>query len=102
LLERVTQNFRNEPAAVFLAVNIDEDRGRVPAFLQEEQWTTPVVYSEGLERLLGVLTVPALMIFDRNGHVVFRQDGLDVSGFVETVEKKVREALGQAAAASSP
>jgi thiol-disulfide isomerase/thioredoxin len=102
LLERVTQNFRNEPAAVFLAVNIDEDRRRVPAFLQEEQWTTPVVYSEGLERLLGVLTVPALMIFDRNGHVVFRQDGLDVSGFVETVEKKVREALGQAVAASSP
>jgi thiol-disulfide isomerase/thioredoxin len=101
LLERVTQNFRKEPAAVFLAVNVDEDRTQVPAFLQEEQWTTPVVYSEGLERLLGVLSVPALMIFDRNGHVVFRQEGLAASSFVEIVEKKVREALGQSVAEGS-
>ena len=41
LLERVAENFRNEPAAVFLAVNVDEDRAGVPAFLKEEQWTTP-------------------------------------------------------------
>jgi thiol-disulfide isomerase/thioredoxin len=101
LLERVTQNFRDESAAVFLAVNVDEDRARVPAFLREEQWTTPVAYSQGLDRLLGVLSLPTLMIFDRNGHVVFREEGLVVSGFVETLEKKVREALGQSSATSS-
>jgi thiol-disulfide isomerase/thioredoxin len=101
LLERVTQNFRGEPAAVFLAVNVDENRARVPAFLQEEQWTTPVAYPRGLERLLGVMALPTLVIFDRNGHVVFRQEGLPVSSFVETVEKKVREALSQPVAASS-
>jgi thiol-disulfide isomerase/thioredoxin len=101
LLERVTQDFRNEPSAVFLAVNVDEDRGRVPGYLKEEQWTTPVVYAQGLDRLLGVLSLPTLMIFDRNGHVVLRQEGLVVSSFVETVDKKVREALGQSVAASS-
>jgi thiol-disulfide isomerase/thioredoxin len=101
LLERVTQDFRNDLAAVFLAVNVDEDRARVPAFLQEERWTTPVAYAQGLDRLLGVLSLPTLMIFDRNGHVVFRQEGVSVSSFVETVEKKVREALGQPVATSS-
>ena len=101
LLERVTQNFRNEPAAVFLAVNVDEDRASVPDFLKEEQWTTEVVYPQGLDRLLGVLSLPTLVIFDRNGHVVFRQEGLAVSTFVATVEKKVREALGQSVASSS-
>jgi thiol-disulfide isomerase/thioredoxin len=101
LLERVTQNFRNEPAAVFLAVNVDEDRASVPAFLKEEQWTTEIAYDRGLDRLLGVQSLPTLVIFDRNGHVVFRQEGLAPSIFVETVEKKVREALGQSVAASS-
>jgi thiol-disulfide isomerase/thioredoxin len=101
LLERVTQNFRNEPAAVFLAVNVDEDRAGVPAFLKEEQWTTQVAYARGLDRLLGVQSLPTLVIFDRNGHVVFRQEGLDPSSFVETLDKKVRETLGQSVAASS-
>jgi len=95
LLERVTQDFRNEPGAVFLAVNVDENRASVPSFVKEEQWTTPVVYAQGLDRLLGVISLPTLMIFDRSGRVVFRQEGLTVSSFVETVEKKVRGALGQ-------
>jgi len=33
--------------------------------------------------------------------VVFRQEGLVVSSFVETVERKVRGVLGQSVAASS-
>jgi hypothetical protein len=93
LFERVTENFRSEPAAVFLAVNVDNDRTGVPAFLKEEQWTTPVAYASGLDRLLGVEALPTLVIFDRSGHVVFRQEGLNLSSFVETLNKKVREAL---------
>jgi thiol-disulfide isomerase/thioredoxin len=93
LLERVVENFRNEPAAVFLAVNVDEDRAGVPAFLKEEQWTTQVAYSQGLERLLAVQSLPTLVIFDRNGRVVFRQEGLDYEKFVDTLNKKLRETL---------
>jgi thiol-disulfide isomerase/thioredoxin len=101
LLERVVENFRNQPAAVFLAVNVDEDRTGVPAFLKEEQWTTPVAYAQGLDRLLGVQSLPTLLIFDRNERVVFRLEGLDFARFVETLDKKLREtlsALPQAAA----
>jgi thiol-disulfide isomerase/thioredoxin len=101
LLERVSEKFRDQPAAVFLAVNVDEDRASVSAFLKEEQWTTPVAYAEGLDRLLGVISLPTLMIFDRNGHVVFRQEGLVVSGFVEILDRKVREALEQSVQTSS-
>jgi thiol-disulfide isomerase/thioredoxin len=93
LLERVVENFRNQPAAVFLAVNVDEDRTGVPAFLKEAQWTTPVAYAQGLDRLLGVQSLPTLLIFDRNGRVVFRLEGLDFERFVETVDKKLRETL---------
>jgi thiol-disulfide isomerase/thioredoxin len=93
LFERVVQNFRNEPGAVFLAVNVDEERAGVPAFLKEEQWTTPVAYAQGLDRLLSVQSLPTLMIFDRGGRVVFRQEGLDFERFVDSVDKKVRETL---------
>ena len=95
LLERAMERFRQEPAAAFLAVNVDEDRAGVPAFLKEEQWAVPVAYAQGLDHLLGIRALPTLMIFDRQGHVVFRQEGLDFSTFVPTVEQHVREALGQ-------
>jgi len=101
LLDRVVENFHNEPAAVFLAVNVDEDRASVPAFLKEAQWTIQVVYAEGLDRLLMVQNIPTLLIFDRNGRVVFRQEGLVYSSFVQTVERKVREVLAQSVATSS-
>ena len=100
LLEHVVETFRKEPAAVFLAVNVDEDRGAVPAFLKEEKWTTPVAYAQGLDHLLGIAALPTLMIFDRSGHVMFRQEGLG-SGFVETLDAKVREALHQSGPAAS-
>jgi len=97
----VVENFRNEPAAVFLAVNVDEDRAGVPAFLKEEQWAIQVAYAQGLDRLLGVQNLPTLLIFDRNGRVVFRQEGLDLERFVETLDKKVREALSALPQAAS-
>ena len=101
LLEHVVENFRNQPAAVFLAVNVDEDRTGVPAFLKEEQWAIQVAYDQGLDRLLGVQNLPTLLIFDRNGRVVFREEGLDFERFVETLDKKVREALSALPQAAS-
>jgi len=101
LIESVIEKFQKEPAAVFLAVNVDENQANVPAFVKEEHWTTPVVYAQGLDRFFGVTSLPTLMIFDRNGHVVFRQEGLLATTFVDTVEKKVRGALGQPVATGS-
>ncbi|MBZ5565133.1 MAG: TlpA family protein disulfide reductase, partial [Acidobacteriia bacterium] len=101
LLERVEESFHNEPAAAFLAVNVDEDRDGVASFLTQERWTTPVVYAQGLDHLLGVRSLPTLVIFDRTGRVVFREEGLDLSTFVETLEKKVRDVLAQPAVATA-
>jgi thiol-disulfide isomerase/thioredoxin len=95
LFEQVAANFRAQPAAAFLAVNVDDDRTAVPPFLKAQQWTTTVAYSEGLDRLLEVQSLPTLVIFDRKGLVVFRQEGLDPSTFSATLDKKVREALSQ-------
>ena len=93
LIEQVVENFRQEPAVMFLAVNTDEDRAVVPNFLEEEKWTTPVVYGLGLDRLLGIRALPTVLVLDREGRVAFRQAGLDPLRFVSTLEGKIREAL---------
>ncbi len=100
LLERVEENFHNEPATAFLAVNVDEDRDGVPAFVRQYEWTTPIAYAQGLDHLLGVRALPTVVIFDRTGRVVFREEGLDPSTFIETLEKKVREILAQPSVAA--
>lgn len=101
LLERARQEFRQNPQTVFLAVNVDEDRNAVAPFLQAEGWTIPVAYAQGIDHLLMVRAIPTLLIFDPSGRVVFRQEGINLSTFVETVEKKVREALHPASPAAS-
>ena len=93
LLERVMANFRTEPAAAFLAVNTDADRSMVPAFLKEEGWSLPVAYAQGLDQLLDVRGLPTIVIFDRQGRVVYRNEGVDPERFVDDLDKHVREAL---------
>jgi thiol-disulfide isomerase/thioredoxin/cytochrome c-type biogenesis protein CcmH/NrfG len=93
LFERVIETFRDEPRVAFLAVNADEDRALVPEFIKEEGWTAPVVYAQGLDQLMGIRALPTTMILGPDGRVVFRQMGLDIGSFVETLEGAIRVAL---------
>ena len=93
LLERVAADLKDQTDTVFLAVNTDENRGSVPAFLEKQKWKIPVAYSNGLERTFGVRALPTFLIFDRNGKVIYRQEGLDPESFITTMEGKIKEAL---------
>jgi hypothetical protein len=65
-----------------------------------------VVYARGLDASMGVNALPTVMILDPQGRVAFRQAGLDLGGFVSTLETKIREVLARhgaaAVAATSP
>jgi len=74
----------------------------VPAFLKQQGWTLPVAYSQGLDELLNVKALPTLVIFDRQGRVVFRQDGVDPGSFVDEVSRHLRETLGGPSPGSAP
>ena len=100
-LERVLQKFQNEPGASFLAVNVDEEHTGVPGFVKEEQWKIPVVYAQGLDHFLQVTALPTLIILDRQGQVVFREEGMDPMAFERQVEEKVREVLARPTAPAS-
>ena len=102
ILERVIQAFHNEPAASFLAVNVDEERAGVANYVKEEQWKVPVVYAQGLDHFLEVTALPTLVIFDRQGRVVFREAGMDPGTFENQLESKLRQVLAQQSAVAAP
>ncbi|MHB8655178.1 MAG: redoxin family protein [Terriglobia bacterium] len=95
ILERVVQTFHNEPDASFLAVNVDEERAGVANFVKQEQWKIPVVYAQGLDHLLEVTALPTLVIFDRQGRVVFRETGMNPDTFEKQLENKLHQVLAQ-------
>ena len=93
LFERVLNTFRDEPRVAFLSVNADEDRSIVPEFVKEEGWTAPIVYAQGLDQILSIRALPTTIILGPDGRVIFRQNGIDIPSFVDTLEGKIREAL---------
>jgi thiol-disulfide isomerase/thioredoxin len=97
LVDQVAQSFRADPNIVFLSLNVDQDRSGVPAFLKQAGWTVPVAYAQGLDQLLSVRALPTLVVFDRQGRIVYREDGLDPQTFVEELSKRLRETLQESA-----
>jgi thiol-disulfide isomerase/thioredoxin len=96
LFEQVAGTFRADSDTAFLSLNVDQDRSGVPAFLKQQGWTVPVAFGRSLEQLLGVRELPTLVIFDRQGRVVYRQEGLNPESFSEQLSKHVRETLREA------
>ena len=71
----------------------DEDRSIVPGFVKEEGWTAPIVYAQGLDQILSIRALPTTMILGPDGRVIFRQAGINIPTFVDTLESKIRDAL---------
>jgi len=101
ILERVVQAFHNESGASFLAVNVDEERAGVANFVKQEQWKIPVVYAQGLDHFLEVTALPTLVIFDRQGRVVFRETGMNPDTFEKQLENKLHQVLAHNSATTS-
>ena len=93
LLDEVAKNYRTDSSAAFLALNVDQDRGGVPAFLEHEGWSIPAAYAQGLDQLLNVRELPTILIFDRQGRIVFRLEGVDPGSFEQELDKHLRQTL---------
>lgn len=101
VLEHVIQAYSSQPAVAFLAVNVDDERSGVPGFVKEEQWKIPVAYAQGLDHFLDVTALPTLLIFNRQGQVVFREQGLNPMDFEQQLVEKLRAELARTSADAS-
>jgi thiol-disulfide isomerase/thioredoxin len=97
LFEQVAGTFRADSGAAFLSLNVDQDRSGVPDFLKQQGWTLPVAYAQTLDQLLVVKELPTVVIFNRQGQVVYRQEGLIPTSFAQDLSKHVRETLREPA-----
>jgi hypothetical protein len=65
----------------------------VPAFLKQVGWTVPMAYAQSLDQLLNVRELPTLVVFDRQGRIVYREEGLDPQTFAEELTKQLKTTL---------
>jgi thiol-disulfide isomerase/thioredoxin len=93
IVDQVAQHFRGNSDAAFLSVNMDQDRSGVPAFLKQEGWTLPAAYAQGLDELLSVRSLPTLVVFDRQGRVAYRNEGVIPEPFAQELDKHLRQTL---------
>jgi thiol-disulfide isomerase/thioredoxin len=96
LYETVKQRFGDRSGVVFLAIDTDEDRKSVAPFLDEQQWSHASVYFEdGLQRLLGVSSIPTTVLFDKHGRVSSRLNGFLPERFVDQLTERIQYALAE-------
>jgi thiol-disulfide isomerase/thioredoxin len=95
--ERVAAQFKENQQISFLEANCDDDESQVAPYLEEVKPRIPVVFADGLDRLLGVNDLPTVVIIDRRGKVAYRAEGFGEESFERDLTAAARRALETAA-----
>ncbi len=93
LYEEVKKKFAGNQNVVFVAVNSDEDPSLVKPFLESNSWSKKVYFEDGLSGLLKVNSLPATLIFDKEGKLYSRMNGFVPERFVDMLSERIQEAL---------
>ena len=93
LLDSVGQLFKGSSDIVFLALNSDDDRTRVAPYLAKQKVSGTLAFADGLDTLLGVHSLPTVVVLDRNGKIAYRSDGVDPDTFVASLTMAILNAV---------
>jgi thiol-disulfide isomerase/thioredoxin len=91
--EEVAAKFEDNRQILFLEANCDDDEALVAPYLQELKPRVPVVFADGLDRLLEVNDLPTVVIIDRRGKVVYRAEGFGEETFERDLVAAAQRAL---------
>jgi thiol-disulfide isomerase/thioredoxin len=91
--ERVAAQFKGDRNISFLEANCDEDESLVAPYLEEVKPRTPVVFADGLDRLLEVNSLPTVVVIDREGKIAYRAEGFGDEMFERELTAAARRAL---------
>lgn len=95
LYQQVQERFKKNDKVVFLALNTDEERTGVQAFLAAQKWEKAVFFDDGLSSLLKVSSIPTTMIFNGKGDLVSRMNGFLPERFVDMLSDRIQQALAE-------
>jgi thiol-disulfide isomerase/thioredoxin len=101
LFAKVATRYADKPDIVFYALNCDDDESLVAPYLAKEQLTLPVLFADGLERLLRVDSFPTTVILDRTSKIAFREDGFDEDRFEKSLTQAIDRTENPTSAAAA-
>jgi len=99
--DHIAANYSGRKDVTFYALNCDDDESLVGPYLQGEKPRASVLFADGLDHLLGVVSFPTTLILDRTGKIAFRVVGFDPEGFEKSLTEAV-ERVVQSSVAPSP
>ncbi|MBI4905905.1 MAG: hypothetical protein HY820_19885 [Acidobacteria bacterium] len=94
MYQKVKQRFAGTGDVVFLGINTDQDHSVVQPFLRDQKWEKAVYFEDGLSSLLRVSSIPATVIFNKNGELAARMNGFVPERFEDMLTERIKEALG--------
>jgi thiol-disulfide isomerase/thioredoxin len=97
VLSDVRKKFAGRDDVVFLAVNNDEEEGRVGPFLQEQKMEGTLVFADGLDSALKVESIPTIIVLDRTGKVAYRTQGFAPDNLVDALSGAISKSSGGSA-----
>lgn len=92
LFADVAANFADRTDVLFLAVNTDEDEATVSAYVVEHRWKDQVVFADGLDDFLRIISVPTVIVLDHTGRLSYRINGYRPADFVNELTNAVDRA----------
>ena len=95
MYEQVEAKYSTNPNVVFLSINTDEDRSKVPEFLSSQKWGQQVYYDAGLGAMLRVASIPTTIVLNQEGQIVSRMAGFIPDRFVDMLSSRIEETLHQ-------
>jgi thiol-disulfide isomerase/thioredoxin len=94
MLADVRTKFAGHEDVLSLAVNADEDEAVVAPFLQSQNFGGTMVFADGLDQSLKIVSIPTIIVLDRSGNIAYRTQGYAPDGFVDAVSSAITKAAG--------
>ncbi|MGD0965180.1 MAG: TlpA disulfide reductase family protein [Candidatus Acidiferrales bacterium] len=94
MFNQVASGYAGNPQVEFLAVDTDQDRTLVPPFLAHEKWNIPIAYADGLDAFLNVQTLPAVLVLDAKGEIIYRSNTFTSQSLSVPLASAINSSLG--------
>ena len=92
MLADVRKKFAGRDDVMSVAVNADENEGLVAPFLKEQKLDGTLVFSDGVDQALRVVSIPTIIVLDRAGKIAYRSQGFAPDGFVDALSGAITKA----------
>jgi len=90
-LEKVAEQYENQPGVLFLSLNIDDDPGLIDPFLRQNKLTFPVLLAyDYAADTLKLASIPQNWLVGPDGAVCLKGNGYDAT---EKWEQSMKEAI---------